>query len=506
MLEAVKKAKEGSIVPVSKACSKPVDALDFFAKLTDNGKRKHSLLIKHEQSFIGSITPSLMIQGKGRHFEVHALTELGIEILNYIRKDFSFADQLKFQKNVLRGVIKAERRPFIEDDKLFMKSPLDIIRLIRKSLKLQDQPTSTVGFYGAASNALLDFFEDAGTAKQSEEHDFLFYFVDSGFSVNESGNLSIFGSIPIVSSKREFLMQLCNKQVKMYEKAIERKISKVKAIKKNFTVKHDTSQQEFQSIIKDIRKHIISGSLIEANPSIVTTCSKTKEILTIFKNILKLNPRYAYFMSNAHETFAGYQHACAFEIDEGKRTVQFNAISTTRPRGYEFNVIDPDLDNKREVRIWADEHEIVKHTISIDAARNEVSRIAAHGSRCVANMFEIQKEQEMQFLLSTVTGNMKEGFDALHCVAALQGYHAGLPKQKAISLLRQMEKTPAGLSQGLFIMHYSGGKTSALRFEPLQVSKDAVSFRTSAQVIMQNIGDDIQKSEGEQERLLRLLN
>ena len=88
LLEAVKEAKIGSIVPVYKEIYMELDALEYFAKLSDYGRKKNSILFEDKERSIGSANPCLMVVGKDIDFEIIALNNLGKKFLSFIKKDY----------------------------------------------------------------------------------------------------------------------------------------------------------------------------------------------------------------------------------------------------------------------------------------------------------------------------------------------------------------------------------------------------------------------------------
>ena len=81
MLETVKQARVGSIIPVYKELNQEIDAFEYFAKLSNYGRKKNSLLIENNNKSIGTASPCLVLTGKGDNFEIKALNEAGKRFL-----------------------------------------------------------------------------------------------------------------------------------------------------------------------------------------------------------------------------------------------------------------------------------------------------------------------------------------------------------------------------------------------------------------------------------------
>ncbi|MEK6869750.1 MAG: hypothetical protein AABX74_05940, partial [Nanoarchaeota archaeon] len=99
MLEQVKEAKIGSIIPVYKELNEEIDALDYFRKLSNYGNKKNSILMQNNEKSFGSADPCLMVTGRGNNFEIAALNNLGRKFLSFIKKDFKFCDKAIYKKD-----------------------------------------------------------------------------------------------------------------------------------------------------------------------------------------------------------------------------------------------------------------------------------------------------------------------------------------------------------------------------------------------------------------------
>jgi len=63
LLESVQHAKIGNVVPVYKEIDGQIDVLEYFAKLSNYGKKKNSLLFEDDRFSVGTASPSLVVSG-----------------------------------------------------------------------------------------------------------------------------------------------------------------------------------------------------------------------------------------------------------------------------------------------------------------------------------------------------------------------------------------------------------------------------------------------------------
>ena len=87
----------GSIVPIIETLPFAINPVEYFAKLSDYGRKKNSILFesasvvpKYGERSLGTSDPCLKIIGKGESFEISALNDTGIKFLNFLKNDFDF--------------------------------------------------------------------------------------------------------------------------------------------------------------------------------------------------------------------------------------------------------------------------------------------------------------------------------------------------------------------------------------------------------------------------------
>src|SRR3989338_4951213 len=109
-LEKIKSAKLGEIIPVYKIIESPINSVEFFAKLSEYGRKKHSILLesadivpKYGELSLGSASPCLKLTGLNEDFEVKALNSLGKKLLKLLKKDLSFCDKLIYRQDTIKG-------------------------------------------------------------------------------------------------------------------------------------------------------------------------------------------------------------------------------------------------------------------------------------------------------------------------------------------------------------------------------------------------------------------
>src|SRR3989338_8592752 len=141
-LETVKKARMGAIIPIIKIVEGPINPTELFAKISNYGRKKNSLLFesadtatKYGEISILAASPCLRVMGYKENFEVTALSSIGRQFLKFIKNDFGFCDSVKYTQEQITGKLVPKRKAVDEAQRLRLKNHSDIIRQIAFKFK-----------------------------------------------------------------------------------------------------------------------------------------------------------------------------------------------------------------------------------------------------------------------------------------------------------------------------------------------------------------------------------
>ncbi|WP_234991000.1 anthranilate synthase component I family protein [Okibacterium fritillariae] len=127
--------------------------------------------------------------------------------------------------------------------------------------------------------------------------------------------------------------------------------------------------------------------------------------------------------------------------------IEVRPIKGTRPRASDA-VRDRELvDELRD-----SPKERAENLMIVDLMRNDVGRVSALGSVSVDTLFDIESYAQVHQLVSTVSGQLADGCDAVDVLASTfpAGSMTGAPKQSAIDILGGLEGAPRGVYAGAF--------------------------------------------------------
>ncbi len=122
-------------------------------------------------------------------------------------------------------------------------------------------------------------------------------------------------------------------------------------------------------------------------------------------------------------------------------------IKGTRPRGD-----DPITDAALAADLSTHPKDRAENVMIVDLVRNDLSRVCVPGTVRVPSLCQVESHPTVHQLVSTVTGRLAPGRDALDLVAAAfaPGSMTGAPKVRAMQLIEQLEPVRRGPYAGAF--------------------------------------------------------
>lgn len=504
--EQIEKAKIGQIVTLFKVIEEQVNSLELFAKLSDYGRKKNGILLesadvvpKYGEYSLGTASPCLKLIGFKEDFEIKALNSLGKQFISALKKgkDLDFCDKILYKDDSIKGKLIPARRNVSEDQRLKLKTHMDIIRALAFKFKPTSKPfIPYCGLFGAISYDFIDQFEDLpqNTEDILKDPDYELYFADNLFLTDHKNNRTYFiANALITPEKKDAICRNAMKVIDSYEKALRSKPPKPrKFTKKKQQISTDTEKNDFINTVQELKKHIIEGDIFQVVPSRTIIADYNAEPLDIYKELRKLNPSpYMFFINNQNGILLGSSPEMFIRVQGDKeKIVEIRPIAGTKPRGLIGEVLDKDLDSRYEAELKIDEKELAEHTMLIDLARNDVARISKPGSRFVDEPYVVEKYSHVQHLVSNVRGVLKDDLDALHAYLASMnmGTLTGAPKIEAMKLIRKAEKNKRGFYGGsVGYITPSGDFDSAITIRSMRLKDNKAYIRAGAGIVYDSI-------------------
>ena len=125
--------------------------------------------------------------------------------------------------------------------------------------------------------------------------------------------------------------------------------------------------------------------------------------------------------------------------------VETQPIKGTRPRSSY-----PMHDQAISEWLYESEKDRAENLMIVDLLRNDLSKSCAIGSVKVPKLFEVKGFASVHHLVSTITGRLAEGMDALHLLRGCfpGGSITGAPKVRAMEIIEELEQHRRGVYCG----------------------------------------------------------
>jgi len=509
----IRGARPGQIVPITRQIDM-ADPMDFFARLSDYGRAENCCLFESREYLAGSgalsfgtAKPALYLTGTGLNFTIKALSATGRRLLTYLaadRRRFTFCESVDFSDDAVTGRIRQTDRVVDEQTRLKSTNQMDVLRAVAFAFSLASKPFRiTCGLFGALSYDFIDQFEKLpqSACDLLGNPDYELYFADNIFLMDHEHskgycvvNCILTDDDPeiAIAEARECLdyystIEQCDApQGQKFEGEIP-------------PASTDTSQSEYEQIVRTAKKHIIDGDIFQVVLSRTITEPCPDEPLDVYKRLRLLNPSpYMFYLNTPNTVLMGSSPELNLRVSgTEQRAVEIRPIAGTKPRGRIAGQIDEDTDFRYEAELKLDRKELAEHIMLVDLARNDIARVARSGSRVVTELLIAEKYESVQHLVSNVKGALADGLDALSAYLATMnmGTLTGAPKIEAMKLIRLLEKTKRGYYGGaVMYLTVDGQFDSCITIRSLQVRDHTAYIRVGAGIVH----DSVPKTEFEE--------
>ena len=255
------------------------------------------------------------------------------------------------------------------------------------------------------------------------------------------------------------------------------------------------SQQAYMDAVERIRDYIYSGDVMQVVPSRrleVPLDSGGLEQLSAFDvycAVRSLNPpryqRYMYYIDFGEYQVAGASPETLVKLN-GSR-ISTSPIAGTRKRGRD--VVE---DRAMAEELLSDPKEKAEHLMLIDLGRNDVGKVSRIGTVEVPEMMMMKVElySHVMHIVSQVTGQLREGLDALDVLRAIlpAGTLSGAPKIRAMQIIDEFEPVRRSLYGGAVgYLSWNGDMNTAVAIRTAVIKKGILYSQVGGGIVADSI-------------------
>jgi len=194
-----------------------------------------------------------------------------------------------------------------------------------------------------------------------------------------------------------------------------------------------------------VREYIVAGDIFQANLSQRFEAPLTESPWTLYRRLRGINPApFAAYLEFGAATVASASPERFLRLDSAHQ-IEARPIKGTRPRG-----VYPAHDAALGRALQESEKDRAENLMIVDLMRNDLSRVSLPGSVRVPELFALERYATVHHLVSTVTGTLEPGRDAIDllCATFPGGSITGAPKVHAMEIIAELEPSRRGVYCG----------------------------------------------------------
>lgn len=203
-------------------------------------------------------------------------------------------------------------------------------------------------------------------------------------------------------------------------------------------------EEGYAALVEKAKRYIKEGDVFQVVPSNRLEAAFSGSMLNTYRVLRTINPSpYMFYFSGHDVELTGASPETLVKLVNGALSTY--PLAGTRPRGK-----TEAEDRALEAELRADAKELAEHDMLVDLGRNDLGKVSAFGSVAVGEYRKVERYSHVMHLASTVTGQLKEGKDALDAIAATlpAGTLSGAPKIRAAQIINELENTVRGIYGG----------------------------------------------------------
>lgn len=444
--------REGEALALQRRLPSPPDRLALYAALTDNGRRKDSLLFER------SAGPSFLMEKaavraecRGSQVTLTALSENGELVLAAVERRMPERVAGRAERELVLRFPRPEGAD--AEARLLAPSPFDALRALSGGFTVASrEEVFTIACLGILAFDQADLFEDLPAPPEDPLGfpDYIFWLAESLIVFEQGAQPRVvctaFGSDDPAKAQRAYFSaaeRLAALVARCQTAAATEFPEPPKPSPPPADIAVDLDDAAYREVVVRLREKIAAGDIYQIVPSRTFRAPCLAPLLS-YAALRKLDPSpYQFFVSGPEHVLFGASPETSVRVygEDKWRMVEVKPIAGTRKRG-----ATGDEDDRLEAELRLDHKEAAEHMMLVDLARNDVARVSIPGTRRVGKLMTVERYARVMHLVSSVTGAMRIGYDALHALQACLnvGTLTGAPKIRATELLRQTEVTKRG--------------------------------------------------------------
>ncbi|MBU0689470.1 MAG: anthranilate synthase component I [Gammaproteobacteria bacterium] len=200
----------------------------------------------------------------------------------------------------------------------------------------------------------------------------------------------------------------------------------------------------FKAAVEKSKQYIFDGDIMQVVISQRMSQPFPASPLSLYRALRSINPSpYMFYYDMGDHHVVGSSPEILARLEGEMVTVR--PIAGTRPRGK-----TPEQDVALAEELLADPKELAEHLMLIDLGRNDIGRVAEHGTVKLTDKMVIERYSHVMHIVSNVEAKLKQGLDAMDVLKATfpAGTVSGAAKVRAMEIIDELEPSKRGIYAG----------------------------------------------------------
>jgi anthranilate synthase component 1 len=197
----------------------------------------------------------------------------------------------------------------------------------------------------------------------------------------------------------------------------------------------NTTQEEYEGMVRAGKEFIAAGDIFQFVPSQRFETDFNLPAVDLYRALRLVNPSpYMFILELGDFALVGSSPEVHVRSIHGR--IDIRPIAGTRWRGN-----TPEEDDALAADLLDDRKERAEHLMLVDLARNDVGRIAKHGTVKVDDFMSVERYSHVMHIVSNVTGELDPSHSAYDVLRATfpAGTVSGAPKIRAMQIINALE-------------------------------------------------------------------
>jgi para-aminobenzoate synthetase component 1 len=268
-------------------------------------------------------------------------------------------------------------------------------------------------------------------------------------------------------------------------------------------VASNMTREQYGRAFARIMDYIREGDCYQVNLAQRFSADATGDAWSAYQRLRVINPApFSAYLSTPHAQILSASPERFLKVESGR--VETRPIKGTRPRAGH-----PRLDAERIEALRASAKDRAENVMIVDLLRNDLSKNCRPGSVKVPKLFDVESYATVHHLVSTVTGELEAGRDAIDLLRGCfpGGSITGAPKLRAMQIIEELEPNRRGVYCGAIgYVGFDGGMDLNIAIRTLVYSRGAIRFWAGGGIVADStLEDEYQETFAKAAALLALL-